>query len=152
VEIVCTPGTATPSIQLTKTISKTVTTIGDTITYCINYVNNANYTINPLVIWDTIPAVTDFITGDSGYTTTNFSGNIVVSWSVANVAATDSGSKCFSVRVARYPYHIFDQQYRLGLITREEYDCFYSGLIEKQKKKRGKSLQVYNTVIHHQKT
>lgn len=104
INAVCTPGTPTPSVQLTKTITKTVATIGDTITYCINYQNNATYEIATMDIWDTIPAVTDFITGDSGFTTANFSGNIVVSWTETTVAATESGSKCFSVRVARYPY------------------------------------------------
>lgn len=131
--VVCTPGTATPSIQLTKTITKTVTTIGDTITYCINYQNNASYTIGSLVIWDSIPAVTDFITADSGYNTTNGSPNVVY-WTVSSLTATASGSKCFSVRVARYPYNIFEQQYRLGLITKEEYDFYRDEMAEAEKR------------------
>ena len=135
INAVCTPGTPTPSIQLTKTITKTVATIGDTITYCIYYANNASYTLTSMDIWDTVPAVTDFITGDAGYTTTNFSGNMVVSWTLSNVVASDSGSKCFSVRVARYPYGAVPpdkfaleptpDEFWEELETQKEYDRMY---------------------------
>jgi uncharacterized repeat protein (TIGR01451 family) len=126
--------TATPAIVLTKTIDKTVATIGETISYSINYTNSSTYEINPLIIWDTIPGVTDFIDGGAGFTTTNFSGTIVVSWSIANVAASASGSKCFIVRVARYPYNIFGQQYYLGLITGEEYEDFFYKAMDLRRK------------------
>lgn len=126
----CPATTPTPAIALTKTIDKTVATIGDTISYCIIYTNNASYTITTLNIWDTIPAVTDFITGTAGFSTTGFTAPVVVSWTLSSVAPSASATYCFTVRVARYPYNMLEQMHMLGVIDEKEFDYLIKRLKE----------------------
>lgn len=104
--------TSTPTvvIQITKTIDKTVARIGDNIQYCFNYTNPSATNPYSFQLWDTIPAVTDFVSCTGGCATATFSGNVVASWTI-NLAAGASSSVCLTVRVARFPYLEWFRQY-----------------------------------------
>jgi hypothetical protein len=88
-------------VSITKTISATNVSLGQTITYCFDY---HNYDTIPVTfgIWDTIPAVTDFVGCDSGCSTTTYGSNVVVSWSVT-VPSNTTGAVCFWVAANRFP-------------------------------------------------
>ena len=88
-----------PLVNITKSISKNVVSLGETITYCFNYSNSdaAPWAFN---LWDTIPAVTDFVGCDSGCTTQTSGSNVVVSWPI-NVPAHGSGTVCAWVAANR---------------------------------------------------
>jgi uncharacterized repeat protein (TIGR01451 family) len=90
-----------PLVNITKSESKSIVTLGDTITYCFNYNNTdaAPWTFN---IWDTIPAVTDFVGCDHGCTTQTAGSSVLVVWPVT-VTPGGSGSVCAWVAANRYP-------------------------------------------------
>ena len=97
--------TKTPTVvlQITKTIDKTVVKIGENIQYCFNYTNPNPTNSYSFILWDTIPAVTDFVSCTGGCATANFSGNIVASWNIT-LAGGASSSVCMTVKAARFPY------------------------------------------------
>ncbi|MCE5300032.1 MAG: hypothetical protein LLG37_04050, partial [Spirochaetia bacterium] len=66
-------------VTITKTINKTVFSLNETVTYCFNY-SNPEPEARVFDLWDTIPAVTDFIGCTGGCTTTTYGSNVVVSW------------------------------------------------------------------------
>ncbi len=89
-------------VLITKTINKTSFTLNETITYCFNY-SNPEPTTRVFQLWDTIPAVTDFIGCNGGCSVTTYGSNVVVSWTI-NVAASGSGTVCMWLLAARYPW------------------------------------------------
>lgn len=90
-------------IPITKTINKTSFVLNETITYCFNY-TNPEPAARTFMLWDTIPAVTDFIGCNGGCTAQTFGSDVVVSWSI-NVPASGSGSVCMWVGANRYPMY-----------------------------------------------
>ena len=88
-------------VAITKSINKTAAVLGDTITYCFNY-TNPEAAVRTFNLWDTIPAVADFIGCDSGCTVQAYGSNIVVNWPLS-VAANGSGTVCMWVAANRYP-------------------------------------------------
>jgi len=95
--------TATPTtpIIITKTISKTIVALNDAITYCFDFTNGTSATQN-FVLWDTIPAVTDYVGCDNSCSTVTIGGNVIVYWNVS-IAASASKHLCFWVNAARFP-------------------------------------------------
>jgi hypothetical protein len=91
-----------PPVTITKTINKTTFYLNETITYCFDYHNEDLASVN-FKIWDTIPAVTDFIGCNGGCSVQTYGSNVVVSWNIT-VAANGSGSVCMWVLAARYPF------------------------------------------------
>jgi len=91
-----------PLVNITKTISKTTLTLGETFTYCFNY-NNTEASPWTFTIWDTIPGVTDFVGCDHGCTTAVNGSNVVVTWPIT-VPANGSGSVCMWVAANRFPF------------------------------------------------
>ena len=89
--------TPTPRFPLTKTSSLATVNLGDTLTFCVNWTNDASST-QTIVAWDT---VSSYITYQSCNGSCSKSGN-VVSWS-NSVAAGGSGSGCFWGVVSSYP-------------------------------------------------
>lgn len=91
-----------PPVTITKTINKTVFYLNETITYCFDYHNDdfAQVTFN---LWDTILAVTDYIGCNGGCSVQTYGSNTVVNWQIT-VTANTSGSVCFWVCAARYPF------------------------------------------------
>ncbi len=92
-------------VSITKTVNKNIFYLNETITYCFNY---HNYDIAPATfrLWDTIPAVTDYIGCNGGCSVQTYGSNVVVSW-VITVPSNTSGSVCFWVLAARYPFLFF---------------------------------------------
>lgn len=90
--------TSTPLMVLGKSSNKASVTFGDTITFCINYLNDSANTVN-LTVWDTVPASLTFAGADSGG---SYSPPLVV-WTLSNVASNGSGQVCFWGKVTAYP-------------------------------------------------
>jgi hypothetical protein len=88
-------------ISIVKTINKNSFFLNETVTYCFNY-TNPEPAPRTFMLWDTIPAVTDFIGCNSGCNTQTFGSDVVVSWSI-NVPAGGSGSVCMWVGANRFP-------------------------------------------------
>lgn len=89
-------------VSITKTINKTTFNLNETITYCFNY-SNPEPVARTFQLWDTIPAVTDFIGCNGGCSVQTYGSNVVVSWTI-NVAANGSGTVCMWLLAARYPW------------------------------------------------
>jgi hypothetical protein len=83
--------------------------LGSDVQYCLDYYNagSSGASIN---LWDTIPAVTTFVSCTGGCSTTTFGPNVVVWWSGLAVAATTAGSVCFTVQVTSVPYLLDDKE------------------------------------------
>jgi uncharacterized repeat protein (TIGR01451 family) len=95
----------TPQMALTKTSSVLTATIGDTITFCIQWQNDSSAT-NTINVWDTVPTALAYASCSNACAQ---SGG-VVSWSFSALAHS-AGNVCFWGVVAGYP---------LGPLTREE--------------------------------
>jgi len=110
--------TPTPQIALTKTESSTTVMLGGTVQYCLNYYNTGSATAS-FNIWDTIPAVTNFVSCTGSCTQTTYGSNVVLSWSISSLAAGGNGSVCFVVQVVAVPYLIDDRDL-FGMIDEEK--------------------------------
>lgn len=108
-----------PLVEITKTINKNVVNMGETITYCFNYNNTdaAPWTFN---IWDTIPAVTDFVGCNNGCTAATFGSDVVVSWPTINAASGASGTVCMWVAVNRFPMRREDREFYVMPVNRSK--------------------------------
>jgi len=94
-----------PPVTINKTINKTTFYLNETITYCFNYHNDDLVPVT-FRLWDTIPAVTDYIGCNGGCSVQTYGSNVVVSWNIT-VASNASGTVCFWVLAARYPFLLF---------------------------------------------
>jgi len=91
--------TVTPLMQLTKTSNVAVATIGDTVTYCLNWKNDAT-AAEVMLIWDTVPAYLTYLGCNSGCSV----AGTLVSWNLGSQASGASGQVCFWGTVNSYPY------------------------------------------------
>jgi uncharacterized repeat protein (TIGR01451 family) len=94
---------------MVKTANPMDATIGDVITYCINYANysGAARTFN---IWDTVPAIMTYV-GCTGCSVNYYGDTTVVWWPIYNLADGASGQVCFWVTVARLPYFEIEKEF-----------------------------------------
>ncbi len=90
--------TPTPRMALTKTVNRSQATIGDTITYCLNWSNDSS-AAQPMVIWDTLHPVLSYLGGSPAPAV---SGSYL-RWDLGSVAAGSSGQICFWARIDGYP-------------------------------------------------
>jgi uncharacterized repeat protein (TIGR01451 family) len=88
----------TPQMALTKTSNVMTATIGDTITFCINWENDSGAT-NTINVWDSVPSTLSYMSCSNACSQ---SGG-VVSWSFSTGAHT-SGTVCFWGTVNGYPW------------------------------------------------
>src|SRR3989449_5425216 len=93
---VSTAVTSAPILAVSKTDSPDPVAAGGNLTYTLSYSNTGNANATGVVLTDTVPANTTFISATAGGTLA--SG--VVTWSVGNLAAGASGSVQLVVRVA----------------------------------------------------
>src|SRR5438093_1184342 len=85
-----------PVLAVSKTDSPDPVAAGGNLTYTLSYSNTGNANATGVVITDTVPANTTFVSATAGGT---LSGS-VVTWSPGNLAAGASGSYQMVVRVA----------------------------------------------------
>src|SRR5206468_3724620 len=93
---VSTAVTSAPILAVSKTDSPDPVAAGGNLTYTLSYSNTGNANATGVVITDTVPANTTFVSATAGGTLA--SG--VVTWSVGNLAAGATGSVQMVVRVA----------------------------------------------------
>jgi len=92
---VTTTVTATPVLTISKTDSPDPVQSGGNITYTINYANTGNASASAVVLTDTIPVNTTFVSATGG----GAESAGVVTWNVGTLAAGASGSAQLVVRV-----------------------------------------------------
>jgi hypothetical protein len=116
--------TATPPlvIALNKTIDKTIVSLGDTVNYCLIYQNNSSVP-ESFTIWDTIPAVTDFVSCTDGCTQQTFGAYRLVIWNLTNVGVGVQNEVCFAVQVNRMPTMLPWQKEFFALLDEREKYC-----------------------------
>src|SRR2546425_496043 len=85
---VSTAVTSAPILAVSKTDSPDPVAAGGNLTYTLSYSNTGNANATGLVLTDTVPANTTFVSATAGGTLA--SG--VVTWSVGNLAAGATGS------------------------------------------------------------
>src|SRR2546425_975989 len=93
---VSTAMTSAPILAVSKTDSPDPVAAGGNLTYTLSYSNTGNANATGVVLTDTVPANTTFVSATAGGTLA--SG--VVTWSPGNLAAGASGSVQLVVRVA----------------------------------------------------
>src|SRR5437867_1294624 len=93
---VSTTVSSAPILAVSKTDSPDPVAAGGSLTYTLSYSNTGNANATGVVLTDTVPANTTFVSATVGGTLA--SG--VVTWSVGNLAAGASGSVQMVVRVA----------------------------------------------------
>jgi uncharacterized repeat protein (TIGR01451 family) len=99
--------TPTPiSIPMSKSSSVSSASLGDTLTYCITWVNNTGGATN-VVVWDTVPLAMTYtgysIDGVSGAAGGSYSPRLVI-WDLGSKAASASGTVCFWGVISGYPW------------------------------------------------
>src|SRR3989442_104871 len=88
--------TSAPILAVSKTDSPDPVAAGGNLTYTLSYSNTGNANATGVVITDTVPANTTFVSATAG----GILASGVVTWSVGNLAAGASGSVQLVVRVA----------------------------------------------------
>ncbi|HKQ97169.1 MAG TPA: hypothetical protein VJV75_04775, partial [Candidatus Polarisedimenticolia bacterium] len=88
--------TSAPVLALTQTDAPDPVAAGATLTYTVSYINNGNTSATAVVLTDTVPANTTFVSATNGGTK---SGN-TVTWSLGTLAAAGSGTVSMTVQVA----------------------------------------------------
>ncbi len=93
----------TANVALTKAVDKTIATIGDTITYTITATNEAPLAADNVIITDTPPAGTSFVPGSVTVNGTSTTDNPATGINVGTIAANESATITFQVRVNSLP-------------------------------------------------
>jgi len=91
--------TTPPSITLTKTASPMSATSGATVTFTIAYSNTGASAASNVTITDVVPAGSTFVSGSITGGGSFSSGTNTVTWNIASVAASGTGSVSFQVKV-----------------------------------------------------
>lgn len=91
--------TSTPLMALGKSSNKSSVTFGDTITFCINYLNDSSNAV-AMTVWDTVPAALTFLGAD---TSGSYAPPLVI-WNIGTVNPGASGQVCFWGKVTSYPF------------------------------------------------
>ena len=112
--------TPTPAMQLVKSMSVAGAALGDTVTYCLAWTNNAA-AAQTFDVWDTISTYISYLGCISGCAK---AGN-VVSWTIVGAAPGASGSVCFWGTVNGYPWHLEPLEDALALRPRGADEALY---------------------------
>ena len=89
---------ATPVMGITKTVNASSATIGDTLTYCLNWKNDSSGAVT-MLLWDTVSPFLTYVGCDNGCA----SSAGMVSWNLGSKAPAATGVVCFWARVSGYP-------------------------------------------------
>lgn len=130
--------TMTPPIiiALTKTIDKHIYSLGEQVNYCLRYTNNGT-TAASFSIWDTIPAVTDFVSCSDSCSQVTYGSYHLVVWNIVNLGVGVTDQVCFVVQVNRLPY-IHSNEF-FALFDRKKYQE-YSLYTDSGKDTSGKQI------------
>jgi hypothetical protein len=80
-------------------------------------------------IWDTIPAVTDFVSCTNGCTQQTFGSYKLVVWTLTNVGVGVQDEVCFAVQVNRMPTMLpWQKEFFALLDEREKYAAMMAGV------------------------
>lgn len=101
------PGLA-PGLTVSKTGPPTASP-GSNITYTVNYANTGGATATNVIIHDTVPTGTTFVSATGGGT---FAGG-VVTWNIGNLAAGANGSVQFTVNITQMSGVIVNGSYTI---------------------------------------
>uniref|UniRef100_UPI00301C150F DUF7927 domain-containing protein n=2 Tax=Bacillus TaxID=1386 RepID=UPI00301C150F len=93
----------TANVALTKSVNKTIATIGDTITYTITATNQAPLAANNVIVTDIPPAGTSFVPGSVTVNGTSTTDNPATGINVGTIAANGNATITFQVRVNTLP-------------------------------------------------
>ncbi|MGL5329539.1 MAG: beta strand repeat-containing protein, partial [Peptostreptococcaceae bacterium] len=89
-----------------KFVDKEFATVGDTITYTINYINTGNTTANNVILIDTIPNGTSFIPNSIFLNNINLPGEVVeppTGFNIGTIGINQSVTVSFSIKVDTVP-------------------------------------------------
>jgi uncharacterized repeat protein (TIGR01451 family) len=86
-------------LAVSKTADKTSVAPGEQLTYNLVVTASVN-TVNNVVLSDTVPLSTTFVSASGQYTTTVVGGRTVVSWEIGTLASGASASRTLTVAVA----------------------------------------------------
>lgn len=95
-----------PSIPNTKSVSKSYATVGDILTYTIDLSNSGSATANNVVLIDTIPNDTTFITNSltlNGVTINGASPAPPLGYTISSIPSNKPATVTFKVRVNTIP-------------------------------------------------
>ena len=84
-----------PALSISKTADSTEAIPGDTITYTLSVENTGNVTATNLVLQDTLPANTTFVSASDG----GSEANGIVTWTLTSLAPGESGDQAVIVRI-----------------------------------------------------
>jgi uncharacterized repeat protein (TIGR01451 family) len=87
--------TSDPVLSISKTDGPDPIAAGGTLTYTLSYDNSGNADATNVVLTDTLPANTSFVSATAG----GFLSGNIVTWPIGSLAAGDSGSVQLSVQV-----------------------------------------------------
>ncbi len=90
--------TPTPQMSLVKSSPSSVVTLGDTLTFCIHWINDSNGTMTR-VIRDVVPPSMTYLGSDTG----GIFGGGRVTWSIPGAISGSNGNVCFWGRVTGVP-------------------------------------------------
>jgi uncharacterized repeat protein (TIGR01451 family) len=89
--------TPTPSMPLSKNSNVSTATLGDTVTYCLNWNNNSN-SAQTMIIWDTLSTSISYLGCDNGCT----KAGQLLNWNLGSKASGSNGSVCVWGTVVGY--------------------------------------------------
>lgn len=97
-------------IELTKTIDKNIFSLGEVVNYCLVYTNNGTANAS-FTIWDTIPAVTDFVSCTGGCSQVTIGPDRLLVWNINGLGVGSSSQVCFVVQINRLPMILREKEF-----------------------------------------
>lgn len=89
---------STPGMELVKSASVGVATLGDTITFCLQWKNDSQSSV-PMLLWDSLQPYLSYLGCDHGCT----EAGQLVDWNLGLVLPGATGTACFWAKVSGYP-------------------------------------------------
>ncbi len=92
--------TPQPTMDVTKSANVSTATLGDIITFTLEYHNTGSITADDVQLWDTIPAEMIYINCSGGC---SVAGGLII-WDLGDIASGGAGSVSWWGTVDSYPY------------------------------------------------
>jgi uncharacterized repeat protein (TIGR01451 family) len=85
-------------MSLVKSANVTQATLGDTITFCLQWQNNSQ-SATVMTLWDTVSSYLTYLGCNTGCS----ESASLVTWNLGSQSAGSSGTVCFWAKVSGYP-------------------------------------------------